>query len=415
VTADILYVHVAAATDSGRRWSFESEASPDDTCRGFRLLIVLTSKAEIQKTNKDNQMMDDLQTLCAAALRRHYVRSASDCDDENENNSGWGSSSSNNKNITAPLTMDWRVIECVKMTDKPLLQIEAMRVLVDAFDAGLTPQQRKEVDFGALVDLCGSSDEAIRNKAGAVLGGIVNGTSEELQSVVFEPMVEGVLGDDPESQLVSTERFGHLLSILDDPPLQRTIDSGVVPRFVEFLQPEDDDFPSLQLAAVQALMLLAMGTPDRARVVFFNDATRSFVRLLQSLDEHVRGEAAFVVAMIAEESPDFRDFLLRDGALPPLLREAGRTPEPRYLGHVALAISKLCSGDTPPPPLALVRPALPTLAKLLLDSNEEVVLNAALAFGSVSHWPADQTREVVAAGVCRRVVELLHHPCSEIQ
>ena len=47
---------------------------------------------------------------------------------------------------------------------------------------------------------------------------------------------DSVFSDDANRQLVSTQHFRRLLSIEKNPPIQQVIDSGVVPRFVQFLQ-----------------------------------------------------------------------------------------------------------------------------------------------------------------------------------
>jgi hypothetical protein len=90
------------------------------------------------------------------------------------------------------------------------------------------------------------------------------GGSNKLENL--PQMVQGVMGSDPALQTECTTQFRRLLSIEKNPPIQQVIDSGVVPRFVEFLR--RDDNPALQFEAAWALTNIASGTSEHVSCFF---------------------------------------------------------------------------------------------------------------------------------------------------
>lgn len=76
------------------------------------------------------------------------------------------------------------------------------------------------------------------------------------------------------------------------------IDAGVVPKFVEFLQ--RDDNPALQFESAWALTNIASGTSDHTRVVIEKGAVPIFVRLLMSPNDDVREQAVRLLNFIVQ-------------------------------------------------------------------------------------------------------------------
>ena len=77
-------------------------------------------------------------------------------------------------------------------------------------------------------------------------------TDDRLQ--LADDMIRDVFSDDPERQLDATTKFRKLLSKEKNPPIERVIECGVVPRFVEFLR---GDNPMLQVRSIAKILITA--------------------------------------------------------------------------------------------------------------------------------------------------------------
>lgn len=225
-------------------------------------------------------------------------------------------------------------------------------------------------------------------------------------------MVQGIMGHDPTVQTECTTQFRRLLSIEKNPPIQQVIDAGVVPRFVEFLQ--RDDNPALQFEAAWALTNIASGTSEHTKVVMESGAVPIFVRLLLSPNDDVREQAVWALGNIAGDSPPCRDLVLQNGAMQPLLMQLHQNSKLSMLRNATWTLSNFCRGK-PQPDFELVRPALPTLAQLIFSPDEEVLTDACWALSYLSDGPNEKIQAVIEAGVCRRLVELLLNPSPAVQ
>lgn len=220
-------------------------------------------------------------------------------------------------------------------------------------------------------------------------------------------MVSGVMGDDPTVQTECTTQFRRLLSIERNPPIQQVIDANVVPRFVEFLQ--RDDNPALQFEAAWALTNIASGTSEHTKVVMEVGSVPIFVRLLMSPNGDVREQAVWALGNIAGDSPPCRDLVLQAGAMQPLLMQLHQNSKLSMLRNATWTLSNFCRGK-PQPDFEMVKPALPTLSQLVFSADEEVLTDACWALSYLSDGPNEKIQAVIESGVIRRLVELLLNP-----
>ncbi|KAK8623913.1 hypothetical protein V6N13_065273 [Hibiscus sabdariffa] len=224
-------------------------------------------------------------------------------------------------------------------------------------------------------------------------------------------MVAGVWSDDGAAELEATTQFRKLLSIERSPPIEEVIQSGVVPRFVEFLVRED--FPQLQFEAAWALTNIASGTSENTKVVIDHGAVPIFVKLLGSPSDDVREQAVWALGNVAGDSPRCRDLVLSHGALMPLLAQLNEHSKLSMLRNATWTLSNFCRGK-PQPPFDQVRPALPALERLIHSNDEEVLTDACWALSYLSDGTNDKIQAVIEAGVCPRLVELLLNPSPSV-
>ena len=201
-----------------------------------------------------------------------------------------------------------------------------------------------------------------------------------------------------DAALVSVRALRKQLSLARNPPIDECINAGLVPAFVTMLgHPET----KLQFESAWCLTNIASGTSKQCEAVVQNGGVAPLVALMGSSNIDVCEQAVWAIGNIAGDCPQMRDLVLANGATPIVLKLVEATASMGQMGplrNAVWALSNLMRGK-PQPSLGHVQAAIPTLAKLLMLGDAEVLMDTCWALSYVTDGGDDRIDFACQSGV----------------
>lgn len=139
-------------------------------------------------------------------------------------------------------------------------------------------------------------------------------------------------------------------------------------------------------------------------------AVEILIKLISSHELDVIEQAIWGLGNIAGESSKIRDMVIRDGAVEPISAVLDQSPPGTSLvRNASWALSNFCRGR-PPPEFDLVQRAVPSLAKVLIENdNEDILVDVCWAMSYLSDGGEERIPVILQTKVLPRMIQLLGH------
>ena len=185
---------------------------------------------------------------------------------------------------------------------------------------------------------------------------------------------------EPTRQLEGVTAIRQILSRQHSPPVEPVINSGIIPRLIEFLTSSN-----AKLAFEAAWAVTNVASTDYTRVIVEMNGIPNLVQGMMSADSNVRDQCMWCIGNIAGDCTKYRDILYNTpGALQAIMLNVQHPDSVSLLRNATWTLSNLCRGK-PGPALSFVQPLLPALSYLLNNTDVNVLTDTCWALSFLSN------------------------------
>ena len=135
-----------------------------------------------------------------------------------------------------------------------------------------------------------------------------------------------------------------------------------------------------------------------------------FNKLLQSVHIEVVEQVIWGIGNIAGDSPTTRNRVIESGALDSISVVLNQAPPgTSFMRNASWALSNLCRGR-PQPDYNLVKGAIPTLIKVLVENDkEDIITDVCWALSYLSDGAKERVNDLLQPNLLQKIIKLLEH------
>lgn len=231
---------------------------------------------------------------------------------------------------------------------------------------------------------------------------------------VTKDVIAAINQDEDQQLLIDyAQKVRKMLSKEPQPPFDEVIHSGLIPRFIELLDRNDNTLIQFEVAWI--LTNICSGTTEHTRVVVDHGAVPKLVSLLGSPDMRVSEQAVWALGNIVGEGAQFRDLVISHGFVPALLALIRPDLDIGFLRNETWVLVNLCRNKDPPPTIEIIQQIVPALCYLIQSSDLAILIDTAWAISYITELGPHYAQIIIDSNLVSHMTPLLSHKEIKIQ
>ncbi|KAM9989007.1 hypothetical protein ACTFIY_005058 [Dictyostelium cf. discoideum] len=226
----------------------------------------------------------------------------------------------------------------------------------------------------------------------------------------FYSILKNISSPNRQERYEAVQSVRKILSVENNPPIDRVISSGLVPILHRYLVDETDT--SIQYEASWALTNVASGSSEHTNYIVENEIHKSIIDLLSTSNNiDFLEQNIWALGNIIGDSSQHRDSILNEGIVLHLVEILKTHTKKSLVSNISWTISNLCRG-TPRPAFRFIKPLLPSIKSLLLTWYKEVdiVSDTLWALSFLTESTSEEKEifnNVISMGLAEIIIEII--------